>query len=73
VTAGVCAVAGATNATRGFAVDSGNGPQPKFDYHIPRLHGSARVIGKRVSYVTATPVSKFAYNGKSVVAYTGKK
>jgi hypothetical protein len=44
-----------------------------FDYHITSLHGSARVIGERVSYVTATPASKIAYNGKNVVAYNGKK
>lgn len=44
-----------------------------FDYHITSLHGSARIVGKRVSYVTATPASKIAYKGKNVIAYKGKK
>jgi hypothetical protein len=35
-----------------------------FDYTIKGIHGDARVIGKRVSYETATPASRIAYKGK---------
>jgi hypothetical protein len=44
-----------------------------FDYHNQGLHGSGRIVGKCVSNVTSMPVSKIVFEGKNVLAYTGKK